>query len=72
MVPEWFGLKITRMVFAGLASKLVVTVSGSLASKPAAMVSSGLASKPTVMVSGMASKSHGLMYPAVWPQNLHS
>jgi hypothetical protein len=24
MVPEWFGLKITRTVFAGLASKLLL------------------------------------------------
>jgi hypothetical protein len=49
---EWFGLKITRTVFTGLASKPVVTVSGGLASNPAATVSSGLASKPVVTVSG--------------------
>jgi hypothetical protein len=42
-VCEWFGLKNTRMVFAGLASKLVATVSVGLASKPAATVFSGLA-----------------------------
>jgi hypothetical protein len=45
------------MVFAGLASKLVVTVSNGLALKPAATVSSGLASKCAMMVSsGLASK----------------
>jgi hypothetical protein len=52
-----FGLKTTRMVFAGLASKPVATVSGDLASKPTVTVSGGLASKPAVMVfSGLASK----------------
>jgi hypothetical protein len=56
-VCEWFGLKTTRTVFVGLASKLVATVSSGLASKPAATVSSGLASKPATMVSsGLASK----------------
>jgi hypothetical protein len=45
------------MVFVGLASKQMVTVSDGLASKPAATVSSGLASKPAAMVfSGLASK----------------
>jgi hypothetical protein len=54
---EWFGLKTTWTVFAGLASKLVVTVSNGLTSKPAAMVFSGLASKPDVTVSsGLTSK----------------
>jgi hypothetical protein len=48
MVCEWFGLKTTRTVFAGLASKLVTTVFVSLASKPVATVSPGLASKPAV------------------------
>jgi hypothetical protein len=33
-VCEWFGLKTTRTVFTGLASKLVATVSPGLASKP--------------------------------------
>jgi hypothetical protein len=57
MVCEWFGLKTTRMIFIGLASKPVVTVSSGLASKPAVMVSSGLASKPATPVSGgLASK----------------
>jgi hypothetical protein len=59
-VCEWFGLKTTRTVssglaskptatvFAGLASKPVVTIFSSLASKLVAMVSPGLASKPAV------------------------
>jgi hypothetical protein len=56
-VCEWFGLKITRTVFAGLASKSVVTVSSGLASKPATTVFSSLASKLVAMVSpGLASK----------------
>jgi hypothetical protein len=56
-VCEWFGLKTTRTVFTGLASKPVATVSSGLASKPAAMVSGGLASKPAATVSdGLASK----------------
>jgi hypothetical protein len=38
-VCEWFGLKTTRTVFVGLASKPVVTVFSVLASKPAATVS---------------------------------
>jgi hypothetical protein len=67
------------MVFVGLASKPVVTVSGGLvsklavtvfsglASKPVATVSDGLASKPTVAVfSGLASN----LALTVWPQNL--
>jgi hypothetical protein len=60
MVYEWFGLKTTRtvssgsaskpaaMVFTGLASKPVVTVFSSLASKLVAMVSPKLTSKPVV------------------------
>jgi hypothetical protein len=56
-VCEWFGLKTTRTVFAGLASKPVATVSSGLASKPAATVFSSLTSKLVVMVSpGLASK----------------
>jgi hypothetical protein len=35
-VCEWFGLKTTRMVFAGLDSKPVAMVSVGLASKPVA------------------------------------
>jgi hypothetical protein len=49
-VREWFGLKTTRTVFAGLASEPVVTVFTGLASKPVATVSSGLASKPAATV----------------------
>jgi hypothetical protein len=46
------------MVFAGLASKPVATVSSSLASKPAATVFSSLASKLLATVSpGLFSKS---------------
>jgi hypothetical protein len=45
MVYEWFGLKTTRMVSGGLASKPAVTVSGGLTSKLAATVFSNLASK---------------------------
>jgi hypothetical protein len=56
-VCEWFGLKITRMVFTDLASKPMMTVFGGLASKPATTISSGLASKPAATVfSGLASK----------------
>jgi hypothetical protein len=45
------------MVFAGLASKPVATVSSGLASKPATTVFSSLASKLEAMVSpGLASK----------------
>jgi hypothetical protein len=56
-VCEWFGLKTTRSVFAGLASKPVATVSGGLASKPDATVFSGLTSKPVAMVfSSLTSK----------------
>jgi hypothetical protein len=47
-VCEWFGLKTTQTVFAGLASKPVTMVSGGLVSKPAVMVSPGLASKLVV------------------------
>jgi hypothetical protein len=56
-VCEWFDLEITRTVFAGLASKSVVTVSAGLASKPVVMIFGGLASKSTATVfSGLASK----------------
>jgi hypothetical protein len=58
MVCEWFGLKTTHTVFAGLASKLVATVSSRLASKPAVTVFSSLASKLVATVSpGLALKS---------------
>jgi hypothetical protein len=50
-VCEWFGLKTTRTVFVGLASKPVATVSSGLASKPVATVFSSLASKLVATVS---------------------
>jgi hypothetical protein len=40
------------MIFTGLTSKPVVTVSGGLSLKPATTVSDGLASKPATTVSG--------------------
>jgi hypothetical protein len=56
-VCEWFDLKITQTVFAGLALKPVAAVSSGLASKPAATVFSCLASKLVATVSpGLASK----------------
>jgi hypothetical protein len=56
-VCEWFDLKTTRIVFIGLTSKPVATVSSGLASKSVVMVFAGLASKPLVMVfSSLASK----------------
>jgi hypothetical protein len=45
VVCEWFNLRTTQMVFAGLASKPVVTVFSSLSSKLVATVFSSLASK---------------------------
>jgi hypothetical protein len=57
VVCEWFGLKTTRTIFAGLASEPVATVFSSLASKLVATVSCGLASKPAVTVfSSLSSK----------------
>jgi hypothetical protein len=68
MVCEWFGLKTTRTVFTGLASKPVVTVSSGLGSKPAVMVFSSLASKLVATVSpGLASKP--VVGVLVEPQN---
>jgi hypothetical protein len=65
-VCEWFGLKITQTVFAGLASKQVATVSSSLASKPAATVFGGLASKPVAMVfSSLSSKLVAMVSPGL-------
>jgi hypothetical protein len=56
-ICEWFGLKTTRTVFAGLTSKPVATVSDGLASKPVVTVFSSLASKLVAMVSpGLVSK----------------
>jgi hypothetical protein len=58
MVCEWFGLKTTQTVFAGLASKPVATVSCGLASKPAATIFFSLASKLVATVSpDLASKT---------------
>jgi hypothetical protein len=66
MVCEWFGLKITRTVFAGLASKPMVTVSGGLASKPAATVSVSFASKPAATVFyGLPSKSVATVFSSL-------
>jgi hypothetical protein len=65
-VCEWFGLKTTRMIFIGLTSKSVVTVSGGLASKPAATVSSSLVSKPDVTVfSSLASKPVTMVFSSL-------
>jgi hypothetical protein len=65
-VCEWFGLKTTRSVFSGLASKPMATVSGGLASKPVATVFSGLASKPVAMVfSSLASKLVATVSPGL-------
>jgi hypothetical protein len=51
------ALKPVATVFAGLTSKLVVTVSSGLASKPATTVFSSLTSKLVATVSpGLASK----------------
>jgi hypothetical protein len=56
-VCEWFGPKTTWTLFAGLASKPVVTISGCFGSKPAATVCGGLVSKLVAMVSpDLASK----------------
>jgi hypothetical protein len=68
-VCEWFGLKTTRTVFPGLASKLVATVSGGLASKPTATVFAGLASKPVVTVFSNLALKLVLTVSLVWPQN---
>jgi hypothetical protein len=65
-VCEWFGLKTTRTVFTGSASKLVVTVSSGLASKPAVTVSGSLASKPAATVfSSLASKLVVMVSPGL-------
>jgi hypothetical protein len=63
MVCEWFGLKTTWTVFAGLASKPVATVSSGLTSKHAATVSDSLALKPAATVfSGLASKPVAMLF----------
>jgi hypothetical protein len=48
MVCEWFGLKTTRTVSSGLASKPAATVFISLTSKLVATSFPGLTSKPVV------------------------
>jgi hypothetical protein len=48
VVYEWFGLKTTRTVSRGLASKPAAMVFSSLTSKLVVTVSPGLASKPAV------------------------
>jgi hypothetical protein len=54
------------MVFAGLASKPVTTVSSGLASKPAAMVFAGLALKPVATVlSSLTSKPVATVSPGL-------
>jgi hypothetical protein len=57
-VCEWFGLKTTPTVFAGLASKPVVMVSHR----------SGPQNRWRQFVSGLASKPLGWFSP-IWPQN---
>jgi hypothetical protein len=65
-VCEWFDLKTSQTVFAGLASKLMATVFGGLASKPAATVFSGLASKPVATVfSNLASELVATVSPGL-------
>jgi hypothetical protein len=57
MICKWFGLKTTRTVITGLASKPVATVFAGLASKSVATVFIGLASKPVATVfAGLTSK----------------
>jgi hypothetical protein len=66
MVCEWFGLKITRTVFAGLASKPEATVFVGLASKSVATVSNGLPSKHVAMIFvGLASKPVATVSPSL-------
>jgi hypothetical protein len=47
-VCEWFDLKTTQTVFAGLVSKPVATVFSSLTSKSVVTISPGLTSKSVV------------------------
>jgi hypothetical protein len=56
-VCEWFGLKTTRTVFTGLASKPVATVCEWFGLKTTQMVFAGLTSKPVATVfTSLASK----------------
>jgi hypothetical protein len=78
MIYEWFDLKISRTVFAGLSSKPVATVSSGLILKSTATVSNGLTSNPAVTVSdglalkhpaavsgGLASKSSATVFSSL-------
>jgi predicted dienelactone hydrolase len=66
MVCQWFGLKTTRTVSTGLASKPVATVSNGLGSKPAAAGFSSLASKLVATVfAGLASKAVATVSPGL-------
>jgi hypothetical protein len=81
---EWFGLKTTRTIFAGLNSKPVATVSSGLASKPAvtvfaslisklvATISPGLASKPTVGFLVEPQNQGGVWFPGLGLKNSSS
>jgi hypothetical protein len=68
MICEWFDLKTTWTVFAGLTSKPVATISSGLASKPVATVFSSLASKLVAMVS-LSLDSKPVVGFLVEPQN---
>jgi hypothetical protein len=62
VVCEWFDLKTSWTIFAGLVSKPVVMVSSGLTSKPAVTVSSGLVSKHVVTVSGGLASKPAVMF----------
>jgi hypothetical protein len=66
MICQWFGLKTTRTISAGLTSKPAAMVSNGLASKPTATVSACLASKPaTTVSSGLASKPAAAVFSSL-------
>jgi hypothetical protein len=69
MVCEWFSLKTTRTVFAGLALKPVTTVFSSLTLKLMATVSLGLASKPMVSFLVESQNQCGVGFCRFGPQN---
>jgi hypothetical protein len=69
MVCEWFSLKTTQTVFAGLASKPVTTVFSSLTSKLMATVSPGLALKPMVSFLVESQNQGGVGFCRFGPQN---
>jgi hypothetical protein len=69
-VCELFGLKTTQMVFLGLTSKPMVTVSICLASKSVATVCGGVASKSFGrFFIGLCLKTDDDGLWVVWPQN---